>query len=143
MEQNMPRLKLGDRKDWSGGFARWNGSSWTYYLRRRDPRLGRDDEGRARQVVISTGAHSEELARIHLETFEGNPLAYDPSRVSVGRGPLLFTDALCAEHLDYLAAPILRGGKANTPQHCATRPVLRCTRPRRAASTSWLRSSIS
>jgi hypothetical protein len=25
----MARLKLGDRKDWSGGFARWNGSSWT------------------------------------------------------------------------------------------------------------------
>ncbi len=64
--------------------------------------------------------HSEELARVHQEAFEANPLAYDPSRVSVGRGPLLFTDALCAEHLDYLAAPILQGGKANTPQHCAT-----------------------
>jgi hypothetical protein len=116
----MARLKLGDRKDWSGGFARWNGSSWTYYLRRRDPRLGRDDEGRARQAVISTGAHSEELARVHLEVFEANPLAYDPSRVSIGRAPLFFTDALCAEHLDHLAAPILQGGKANTPQHCAT-----------------------
>ena len=116
----MARLKLGDRKDWSGGFARWDGSSWTYYIRRRDPRLGRDSDRRAKQAVISTGAHSEELARIHLDVFEANPLAYDPSRVSVGRGPLLFTHALCAEHLDYLAAPILQGGKANTPQHCAT-----------------------
>src|SRR5260370_16912849 len=103
----MARLKLGDRKDWSGGFARWDGSSWTYYLRRRDARLGRDDQGRAKQAVISTGAHSEELARIHLDAFEANPLPYDPSPVPPHPGPLPFPHPLSPQHLDYLSPPLL------------------------------------
>ena len=116
----MARGAVGDRKDWSGGFARWDGSRWTYYLRRRDARLGRDRDGRAKQIVISTGAHSEELAEVHFAQFEKNPLAYDPSRVSVGRAPLHFTEQLCVEFLDYLAAPVGDGGRNDSPGHCAS-----------------------
>jgi hypothetical protein len=114
------RLKIGERKDWSGGFARWDGSAWTYYIRCRDARLGREPDGRAKQARISTGAHSEEFADLHLREFERNPLAYDPSRVIVGRAPLPFTEQICVEYLDYLAAPVGDGGKGDSPGHCKT-----------------------
>ncbi len=114
----MPRLRMGDRQEWAGGYKRRDGSAWTYYLRRRDPRLGRDPDGRAKRREVCTGAHSEEVARLHLAAFEKNPLAYEPARVVVGRGPLPFTEALCIEYLQYLDAPQAQGGKGDCPNHC-------------------------
>src|SRR5260370_18230204 len=102
---DVPRLRMGDRQEWAGGYKRRDGSAWTYYLRRRDPRLGRDPDGRAKRREVCTGAHSEEVARLHLAAFEKNPLAYKPARVVVGRGPLPFTEALSIEYLQYLDAP--------------------------------------
>lgn len=114
----MPRLSIGDRQEWAGGYRRWGGSAWAYYIKRRDARLGRDPDGRAKRREICTGAHSEEVALLHLAAFEKNPLAYEPARVVVGRSPLPFTEALCIEYLKYLDTPQEKGGKGDCPNHC-------------------------
>lgn len=119
----MPRLEIGDEQPWKGGYKRWDGERWTYYIRKRDPRLGKTVHGRSKQAEVCTGTHTESVADKHLEEFEKNPLAYDPDRVMVGRAPLYLTPQLCVEFLDYLAKPEPHG-KGDTPGHCAS---IRCT----------------
>jgi hypothetical protein len=109
---------MGDRQEWAGGYKRWDGGRWTFYIRRRDARLGHDPDGRAKRSEVCTGAQSEEVAHLHLTSFQKNPLAYEPGRVVVGRRPLLFTEALCIEYLNYLNAPQAQGGKGDCPNHC-------------------------
>src|SRR2546422_11317560 len=102
---------MGDGKEGPGGYRRWEGSAWTYYIKRRDAPLGRDPGGPAKRREVCTGAHSEEAALLHLAAFEKNALAYEPSRAVVGRAPLPFTESLWIEDLQYLDAPQAQGGK--------------------------------
>lgn len=106
----MKKARAGDRKSWEGGYARHDGRAWVYYLATRRPR----------RIEKSTGAHSEELARLHLDAFRRNPEAYDPRNVRAGRPPLPLTEELCCEFLDYLAAPQSAGGKGDSRGHAAT-----------------------
>jgi integrase len=109
---------MGDRQEWAGGYKRWDGGRWTFYIRRRDARLGHDPDGRAKRREVCTGAQSEEVAHLHLTAFQKNPLAYESERVVVGRSPLPFTEALCIEYLKYLDTPQEKGGKGDCPNHC-------------------------
>ncbi len=107
--------KLGETRDWRHGYTRFNGSGWTFYIRKR--LAGRQWE-RSTTVV-----DDEALANIHFETFQRNPEAYDPRTVAVGRGPLYLGDALMVRFLDWQAAPESQGGKGNSPGHLGHRKI--------------------
>jgi hypothetical protein len=103
-----PARTVGAWEPWEGGRARWDGARWTFYLWR---------QGGPRPVRCSTGQHTHAGALAHLAAYEGNPDTYRPEAVRVGGEPLLFSEELVVEHLDYLAAPQEKGGRGDSPAH--------------------------
>src|SRR6266851_8993115 len=89
-----PGKRVGAWERWEGGRARWDGTRWTFHIRKGTTGAG--------IVERSTGRHDHANAMAHLAAFQANPEAYHPEVVRTGKPPLFLTSELGREWLDWM-----------------------------------------